>query len=157
MKTTRFLMIALVATGMFLMSLGNGLMAQRNGRGNGNGDCQQQRKDTYLSIPGLTASQKDKIANLQKEHRKTIDGYRDEKQSTRSAEQKSSIDTKMDAQIKKHKKEVRDQLTPDQQKYFDENCKNTRVHKNRGAKNGKGRGDGNCNPGGNNNGQGLRK
>ena len=147
MKTTRFFMMALLATAMYFMPQGDGLLAQRNGRGNGNGNgnYQQQRQDSYLSIPGLNADQKQKIADLQKTHRKTIDSYRDEKRNTRSTDQKSSIDTKMDTQIKKHKKEVRDLLTTEQQKYFDENCQNNaRVHRNKGIRNGKGRGNGTC-------------
>ncbi|MCF8373229.1 MAG: Spy/CpxP family protein refolding chaperone [Bacteroidales bacterium] len=144
MKTTTKILVIAVLTGImyFLPTQGNELFAQRNGKGNGT--CLAQNQQTgCLSIPGITEDQKQKIQDLQTTHQHEMKVLRDEKRSTRSMEVKNAVDEKMTAKIDAHKKAIRVLLTPEQQKYYDENCTQTkRVHRNKGFKNGNGQGNG---------------
>ena len=146
MRTTKLvLMIALTGLMYFVPYSGNSIMAQQNGRGKG--ICQQQNKriGNYTNIPNLTEDQKQKIENLQTTHQSEMDVLRNEKQSTRSVDEKNTIDAKMKTKIDAHKKAVRNLLTPEQQKYFDENCTNTRrTNRNKGMRNGRGTRRGSC-------------
>ncbi|MEA3445091.1 MAG: hypothetical protein U9R19_10245 [Bacteroidota bacterium] len=147
MKTSIKLLTIAALTGlMYLLPLQNSeIFAQRNGRGNGNGFSQSQnRQNNYLSIPGLTADQKQKITNLQTTHQNEMKVLRDEKRSTRVRAEKNAVDEKMTTKINKHKTAVKALLTPEQQKYFDENCMvNKRLQRNKGNRNGRGNGNGN--------------
>lgn len=146
MKTQTKILAIAVLTGImyFLPTQGNELFAQRNGRGNGT--CQaQNNQNCSQTIPGLSEDQKQKISDLKTSHQNEMKVLRDEKRSTRSMDEKNAIDEKMTAKINKHKADVKALLTPEQQKNFDDNyMQNRHGQKNKNARNGKGNGNGTC-------------
>ncbi len=150
MKTPIRLLLVAVLTGLMYLvpTQNNELMAQRNCRGNGygNGHNQaQKQQQNYLSIPGITENQKQKISTMQTKHQSEMTVLRNEKRNTRVMNEKDAVDVKMTAKISKHKEAIKALLTPEQKKYFDQNCATNqrqqikKGNRNNGNRNGNGR------------------
>ncbi len=139
--STRLFMITSLTCIMYLLPFeSNDLFAQRRG----NRICTVQNNlNNCQSIPGITTKQKQKISELKESHQQEMELLRQEKRNTRSDEQKNAIDKKMTTKLSNHKNDVKAILTPEQQKYYDENCSKTnRMQRSKGKRNGRGQGNG---------------
>jgi len=115
MKLIKTIIIAaiIILTG----SSGNEALAQ-----SGRGKHKQGNSDILHSIPDLTEAQRSSIKIIQNKHQKELELLRKEKRSTTDEKVKARIKIEMDAKKKKNIIEIKKQLTPDQEKYYDKNC-----------------------------------
>ncbi len=123
----------------------NELSAQRKDRNTGTRQTQNQRNN-YLSIPGITENQKQKMSDYKIAYQKEIDVLREERKNTRSIKEKRAIDKKITTKSEKLNNNIRNLLTPDQYKFYTNNNKiENRKQENKKRGNGKGNGRGNGN------------
>jgi Spy/CpxP family protein refolding chaperone len=101
-----------------------------------------QNRSGVCNIPNLTSDQSAKIEKLCTTHQTEMDALRSKKIAATSWEAKGKIQDEMETKRTAHFNQVKTLLTPEQQKYFDEN-QNGR--KGNFACNGNGRGKGNGN------------
>ncbi len=103
-----FFALALATTTVFAQGYRNG----NRGNNNPNGTCLEQ-------ISGLTEKQKTEIQELEQNHQKEMAELRDSRRGTVDAIEKNEIRGEMLKKVKAHQESVKNLLTADQQKEYD--------------------------------------
>ena len=133
-KTTFLLLL------MLLFSFGSIDSFARNRNGNTRtGAC-------CMGISDLTAEQQENLKALRDSHLQKMETFRNQRRSTVDLAEKLSIRNKMLAEVEQHRLVVRNKLTPEQQKQYDQLQKgrgNNRqaIGKGRSSRNGRGSGN----------------
>lgn len=114
---------------------------------NGNNTCYNQSQGCLNQISDLSDDQKSKIIEMENVHQERMAKLRDERRSTTDAIEKNEIRGTMLKSVKAHREAVKNLLTENQQKQFEEfqpggnNYRNQRAN---GNFNGSKRFSGNC-------------
>ncbi len=112
--------LALATTTVF----GQGYRNRNNAFNNQNQVCLYQ-------ITDLSEEQKTKIGELENSHQNEMAALREKRQSTRDAIEKNEIRGTMLKTVKAHRETVRNLLTKEQQKQFDQFASNLNNYQNR--------------------------
>ncbi|MFV0590816.1 MAG: Spy/CpxP family protein refolding chaperone [Draconibacterium sp.] len=145
MKTSNLKKFAWV---FFALALSASTAFAQGGR-QGNRNVNQQKATCLNYISGLTEDQQVQIKAMDEKHLEMMDGLRTKRRSTTNAVEKSEIRTEMLKTVEAHRNAVRELLTEDQQKRFDQlqanagTGKNQNVGRGNGNRGKRGRGQGN--------------
>jgi hypothetical protein len=116
MKTSKLKNIAWVFFALVLLSIS--VLAQ--GRGNGNRYNQSQNENCLATISDLTEKQQLQIQEMENKHHEEMAVLRTKRQSTTNAIEKSEIRTEMLKKVEAHRNKVKEILTADQQKQYEQ-------------------------------------
>ncbi|MDX8338144.1 hypothetical protein SLH46_03045 [Draconibacterium sp. IB214405] len=159
MKTSKLINVAWVFFALVLTT--TTVFAQRGRRANTVQN--NQNLPCLTQISNLTEEQETSIQELEANHQKTMEELREQRRSTTNAVEKSELRTAMLKNVETHRGEVRNLLTADQQKQYDQLQSTAGYGPNQNVRRGQGKSRGNFSRGNggqvayaNNNGRGNR-
>ena len=119
------------------VSASTGFEGQKRNNASHTGDCASQ-------LTGINQQQTEQINALETTHQATMAELREKRRATTDVAEKANIRSEMDAQVTKHRNDVKALLNADQQKQYDQlhAAGGKQLKQKKGKNNGNGQGSG---------------